>query len=125
MPTEIFATSINNVKRKVVYHASLLLIHKSDELVFQIDEKELKYTLIFAFQEDGEDYSTTFTEVKEKNSLRYVLHKWNVRGTWIEIASPVKINVKDSNDQFWMKFRSTSSEEKEYRRFELTVWKYL
>jgi hypothetical protein len=118
----ITAKSKNGIDRLLVYHAVIMTVEKEDSLQVSIDNEYLKYVLEFTFSNEGEKYSTTYWEKAEANYLKYQLNKWDST-TWVENIKPVILKVNGSNEKFWLKFRNQSNENKEFRHFELSVWK--
>lgn len=112
----------DGIKKVLIYQQSVLLMNKDEVLIFEIDTPELKFNLTFSFSPEGDPFSTTFWEMPEANFLKYQLNRWD-SNTWVEISKPILLRVKDSTENFWLKFRNNSQSEKNIRKFEVTIWK--
>ncbi len=118
----IMSIAVDNSKKVLVYQSTVLAYDKNDRLSFNIDTDGFKYNILFQFIDSGEQFSTTFFESIENSSLHYILHNWDFH-TWVEISAPVLITVKDSKENYLMKFRNNSQKSGTCREFNLTIWK--
>ncbi len=112
---------IDNAKRLLVYSQTILLVDREDDLVFQIENEHLKYTIRFSFSDDGEKFSTQFWENKASRVLIYKLFKWD-SPTYVEISKPVVLE-DEQYGKFLLKFRIESLENRNQRKFILNIWK--
>lgn len=111
---------VSGKKNILIYNNDLLLLSKDDDVIFKLDLENFKYEIKFSFSDEGESYSTTFWRNTESKTLHYMLHKWD-SSTYVEISKPILIEESEAG-KFWMKFRNQSLENKEHRRFNLSIW---
>jgi len=118
----VTAVSKDNSRKIVVYESAIVAFDKEDDLIFDIETNELKYKIIIQFDSEGKSCTSTCFEDIEYSTIRYVLHNWD-SPTWVEVSQPVRINVLNSKELFFMKFRNSSPNEGNCRLFNLTIWK--
>jgi hypothetical protein len=114
--------SKDGTERILILNETFLLIDKEDTIFIEIKNDELKFNLQFSYCSDGDPLSTTYWESLEENSLHYRLNNWDYN-TWVEISKPVLLKVKDSSNNYWMRFRNDSQSGKNMRKFEVSIWK--
>jgi len=117
-----YSLSKDGIKKLLIYQNSLLVVDKDDDLIFEIDEPELKFTINFTFSSEGDPFSTTFWEIPDSNFLKYQLNRWDSI-TYVEISKPVLLKTKDSSAKFWLKFRNFSPPDNNLRKFDISIWK--
>ncbi|RUT79111.1 DUF6864 domain-containing function [Ancylomarina longa] len=118
----IVSQNKNGQNRLLVYNESVLMPDKDDNLTFIIENENLNYKIRFTFSQEGEKYSTTFWEDSNAGYLHYQLNNWD-SSTYVEVTKPVELKVLNSDSKFWMKFRNQSLENKNHRKFQLSIWK--
>ncbi|MCL1678375.1 hypothetical protein M2T92_05020 [Elizabethkingia miricola] len=112
-----------NKKKILIYNDSILMLDKNDDIIFELNDDILKYNIKFSFNEEGEPYSTNFWKDDEKKTLHYSLNNWD-SSTYVEITKPILIE-EIGGTKIWMKFRNQSLQNKEHRKFNISIWKEL
>ncbi len=118
----IIAQGKDGINKMLIYQKSVLTLSKDDSLTFIVGNEHLEYKIKFTFTKEGEKYSTTFWENVEEKYLHYQLNNWD-DNTYVEVGVPVEIKLPQSESKIWMKFRNYSPENKNQRKFEISIWK--
>ncbi len=118
----IYTQGNDGIKKQLIYNESVLLINKDDYIYFEIRTTDFAYDVKFTFSQEGEKLTTTYWADLENKYLHYQLNNWD-SNTYAEVSSPVELKVIGDDSRYYMKFRNTSAENINHRRFEICIWK--
>jgi hypothetical protein len=118
---EVYSIGEGGKRRDLIFNDTVLLISKSDKLVFDISTDIVTFALEFIFTEEGEEFAGDSKVSDDGRVLTLTLHKWE-HSSPLENTAPIVFPTNSNSHLLYLKYSSYSHPTLNQRTFNVSLW---